>query len=57
VGNRFTGSHWSANLFLVRSHSQKNGINIKYYKPQGYPQHVCVHLCAWVSSIDFFFYF
>jgi hypothetical protein len=30
VGSRFTGNHLSAVSFLVRSHSQENGINIKY---------------------------
>ena len=30
VGRRFTGNHLSAGSFLVHSHSQENGINIKY---------------------------
>jgi hypothetical protein len=30
VRSRFTGSHVSADSFLVCSHSQENGMNIKY---------------------------
>jgi hypothetical protein len=30
VGSRFTGYHLSADSFLICSHSQENGINIKY---------------------------
>jgi hypothetical protein len=42
VGSRFTGNHLGADSFLVCSHSQENGINIKYNEPQGYPQQLCV---------------
>ena len=39
VGSRFLGNHLSADYLLVCSHSQENGINIKYNYPHGYPQH------------------
>ena len=39
VGGRFLGNHLSADYLLVCSHSQENGINIKYNYPHGYPQH------------------
>ena len=39
VGSRFIGNHLSADYLLVCSHSQENGINIKYNYPHGYRQH------------------
>jgi hypothetical protein len=43
VGTRFSGNHLSADSFLVQSHSQESGINIKYNQPKGYPQQIVAY--------------